>query len=104
LELNQCDNPYDQDCQKCDGLEEIYFACQQDGSCPECNGWGDNILSTAPTVTPAIVKSPTFEDWGKYWGPSSQTGSRSGAKSLHSSPVWYSMFALAVSFGAYLIE
>jgi len=104
LELNQCDNPYDQDCQKCDGLEEIHFACQQDGSCPECNGWGDNILSTAPTVTPAIVKSPTFEDWGKYWGPSSQTGSRSGAKSLHSSPVWYSMFALAVSFGAYLIE
>ena len=64
LEWNKCENPYDSDCQKCDGLEEVVFSCQQDGSCPACNDWADNLVSLAPTVTPATVKPPTFE--GEY--------------------------------------
>mmetsp|Transcript_3021 Transcript_3021/g.4977 ORF Transcript_3021/g.4977 Transcript_3021/m.4977 type:complete len:514 (-) Transcript_3021:51-1592(-) len=104
LELNSCENPYERDCQTCDGIEEIYYSCQQDGSCPDCIGWGENLASTAPTITPAIIKPPTFEEWGKYWGPSSQTGTRNGATSSYSSPVWYTMTSLVVVMSAYLME
>ena len=98
LEWNKCENPYDNDCQKCDGLEEVVFSCQQDGSCPACNDWADNLVSLAPTVTPATVKPPTFEEWGKYWGGTEPT--RNGAKNLR-----YSIAALPASFAfvAYLI-
>ena len=95
LELNQCENSYDRDCPKCDGLEDIYFSCQQDGSCPECNGWEENLLSLAPTVTPAIVKPPTFEDWGKYWN-NPNPGTRNGATSSYPSSVWYSIVFVVV--------
>mmetsp|Transcript_22314 Transcript_22314/g.38157 ORF Transcript_22314/g.38157 Transcript_22314/m.38157 type:complete len:484 (+) Transcript_22314:285-1736(+) len=95
LELNQCENSYDRDCPKCDGLEDIYFSCQQDGSCPECNDWEENLLSLAPTVTPAIVKPPTFEDWGKYWN-NPNPGTRNGATSSYTSSVWYSIVSVVV--------
>ena len=94
LELNECENPYDRDCPRCDGIEEIYYSCQQDGSCPECTDWGENLISTAPTVTPAIIQSPTFEEWGKYWQPSGPT--INGATTSYSSPVWYSIVSLVV--------
>jgi len=94
LEWNKCENPYDSDCQKCDGLEEVVFSDKS----PACTDWADNLVSLAPTVTPATVKPPTFEEWGKYWGGTEPT--RNGAKILR-----YSLAALPASFVfvAYLI-
>jgi hypothetical protein len=96
LELNGCENPYERDCQTCDGIEEIYYSCQLDGSCPECNDWGDSLVSSPPTTTPAIIKPPTFEEWGKYWGPSSQAGAARNGASSYSSPIWYTLASIAV--------
>jgi hypothetical protein len=102
LELNSCENPYDNDCPKCDGLEEIYESCQQDGSCPFCNNWANNLPEMTPTISPATIKPPTFDEWGKYWG--SPTGGRNGA--MTRTHAWYRVLSLSVlfAFGVYLLE
>ena len=102
LELNSCENPYERQCLTCEGIEEIFFACQQDGSCPECTYWDENLLSMPPTVTPATIESPTFENWGKYWTGASQAGTRKNGARCQSSNIWYSIIATAVSCYAYL--
>jgi hypothetical protein len=68
LEMNECvDDP--SDCLECDGLKELYDACKEDGSCPDCQTWTQFVQSSAPTVTPLIIQPP--EDWGSFHGATS---------------------------------
>jgi len=59
MDINKCDTP--SDCLECEGLTEIYAACLEDGSCPDCSEWAQFLESVAPTVTPIRVESP--DDW-----------------------------------------
>lgn len=68
LEMDACDNSRDNDCLECEGLRGIYEACQLDESCPNCPRWTDFVRSSAPTVTPIRVESPTWSDWANNYG------------------------------------
>ena len=77
LEMDKCGIP--SDCLQCQGLREIYDSCTEE-SCEACPTWTEYIRSSAPTVTPIRVSSPTFEDWD--YRP------RSSAVESVSSPYW----------------
>jgi hypothetical protein len=67
LEMDECDTP-GSDCLQCEGLKEIYESCLIDGSCPDCPKWTEFLISSAPTVTPVRVESPTWDDWASNYG------------------------------------
>ena len=68
LEMNECvDDP--SDCLECEGLKEMYDACVDDGSCPDCSTWTQYVRSSAPTVTPLKIQPP--EDWSSFYGATS---------------------------------
>ena len=68
LEMDRCDNPRDGDCLACEGLKELYESCSADGTCPDCPRWTEFVRSSAPTVTPLRVESPTWDDWANNYG------------------------------------
>lgn len=67
VEMASCDTP--SNCVQCEGLKELYDSCKQDGSCPYCETWTQFVRSSAPTVTPIRVESPSWEDWAANQPP-----------------------------------
>ena len=67
VEIDKCDTPTN--CVTCEGLKDIYDSCRDDGSCPHCETWTQFVKSSAPTVTPIIVESPSWEDWAANQPP-----------------------------------
>ena len=68
LEMNECvDDP--SACLECEGLKELYDACVEDGSCPDCLTWTQYVRSSAPSVTPLKIQPP--EDWSSFYGATS---------------------------------
>lgn len=95
LEMDKCDNP--KDCLECKGLKDIFDACQEDGTCPDCPAWIEFVRSVAPTVTPIRVESPTWDDWSNNYQ------ARSSAVVRAPTTFWPAMFlflALVSSAGS----
>lgn len=49
------------ECLKCDGLKKIFELLYITN--PDCSNWTQFVRSDAPSVTPVIIESPSFEDW-----------------------------------------
>jgi hypothetical protein len=85
LDMDECEDTTT-DCLTCEGLKDIFAACQLDGTCPDCSTWADHVIfvSDAPSVTPVRIQPP--EDWGNWGGSaSSSTAFIAGASS------WFSL-------------
>jgi hypothetical protein len=79
LEMDKCDDTAP-DCVACEGLKEIFEACQLDGTCPDCSTWPMYVtfVSHSPTVTPVRIEPP--EDWD-LWHQTQTGASIVGASS-----------------------
>ena len=90
LEMNPCGDRFaGRSCLKCDGLKEVYEGCVELGTCPDCATWSQFIRSSAPTVTPIRVESPTWDDWATTYG------SRPSAASLDARPSKWNVATLS---------
>lgn len=67
VEMDECDTP--NNCVQCEGLKDLYNSCKEDGSCPHCETWTQFVRSSAPTITPIRVESPSWEDWAANQPP-----------------------------------
>ena len=72
VEMDKCDTPTN--CVTCEGLNDLYNSCREDGSCPYCETWMQFIKSSSPTVTPIRVESPSWEDWAANQPPRKSSG------------------------------
>lgn len=67
LEIEACDRRSPASCLNCDGLREIFDLRMERNYWPECSEMMQYTVSSAPSVTPIRIQSPTMDDWlGAY--------------------------------------
>jgi phage FluMu protein Com len=95
VDMNKCDSGGT--CLECEGLAGLYQSCKEDGSCPECKTLSQFVKSEAPTITPKIVESPSWEDWA------AQNAPRPASGTCFSSQSWSALLTVGVAVGVVLL-